>query len=168
MIQYVQADLLAQLCAEPNEPNLGTLLVEVVASVLDNEVSLSRPFSNKQFQNFNPQNWLRKVKASIDNQKYFFAKCNYLKCFQIDECRAEPTIETEPEPLPPKNSENSCNEPKKLAKVGAMMQSFRQRQMSRYILPIGPTNGSSSASTSHNNWSSFVVKDVSWIFPFFV
>lgn len=39
MIQYVQADLLAQLCAEPIEPNLGTLMVEVVASVLDNEVS---------------------------------------------------------------------------------------------------------------------------------
>lgn len=41
MIQYVQPELLAQLCAEPSEPNLGTLLVEVVASVLDNEVSFS-------------------------------------------------------------------------------------------------------------------------------
>lgn len=39
MVQYVQADVLATLCAEPIEPNLGTLLVEVVASVLDNEVS---------------------------------------------------------------------------------------------------------------------------------
>lgn len=39
MIQYVQADVLATLCAEPGDPNLGTLLVEVVASVLDNEVS---------------------------------------------------------------------------------------------------------------------------------
>lgn len=38
MIQYVQSDVLGTLCAEPNEPNLGTLLVEVVASVLDNEV----------------------------------------------------------------------------------------------------------------------------------
>lgn len=40
MVQYVQADVLATLCAEPIDPNLGTLLVEVVASVLDNEVSL--------------------------------------------------------------------------------------------------------------------------------
>lgn len=39
MVQYVQADVLANLCAEPIEPNLGTLLVEVCASVLDNEVS---------------------------------------------------------------------------------------------------------------------------------
>lgn len=39
MVQYVQADVLATLCTEPSEPNLGTLLVEVVASVLDNEVS---------------------------------------------------------------------------------------------------------------------------------
>lgn len=39
MVQYVQADVLSNLCAEPIEPNLGTLLVEVVASVLDNEVS---------------------------------------------------------------------------------------------------------------------------------
>ena len=39
MVQYVQADTLAILCAETVEPNLGTLLVEVVASVLDNEVS---------------------------------------------------------------------------------------------------------------------------------
>lgn len=40
MVQYVQADVLGNLCAEAIEPNLGTLLVEVVASVLDNEVSL--------------------------------------------------------------------------------------------------------------------------------
>lgn len=39
MIQYVHADVLVALCAEPSEQNLGTLLVEVVASVLDNEVS---------------------------------------------------------------------------------------------------------------------------------
>lgn len=38
MVQYVQADVLGNLCSEPIEPNLGTLLVEVVASVLDNEV----------------------------------------------------------------------------------------------------------------------------------
>ncbi|CAO1338887.1 unnamed protein product [Diamesa serratosioi] len=37
MIQYVHADVLVALCAEPSEQNLGTLLVEVVASVLDNE-----------------------------------------------------------------------------------------------------------------------------------
>ena len=41
MIQYVHADVLVALCAETGEQNLGTLLVEVVASVLDNEVSLS-------------------------------------------------------------------------------------------------------------------------------
>lgn len=37
MVQYAQQDLLASLCSVQNE-NLGTLLVEVVASVLDNEV----------------------------------------------------------------------------------------------------------------------------------
>ncbi|KAG5675368.1 hypothetical protein PVAND_005277 [Polypedilum vanderplanki] len=37
MVQYVHKDVLANLCAEQAEPNLGTLLVEVVASVLDNE-----------------------------------------------------------------------------------------------------------------------------------
>lgn len=41
MIQYVQKDVLTNLCNEQIEPNLGTLLVEVVASVLDNEVILS-------------------------------------------------------------------------------------------------------------------------------
>lgn len=41
MVQYVQAEVLGKLCAEPIEPNLGTLLVEVVASVLDNEVSFA-------------------------------------------------------------------------------------------------------------------------------
>ena len=40
MIQYVQADVLTILCNEPSDPNLGTLLVEVVASVLDNEVNI--------------------------------------------------------------------------------------------------------------------------------
>lgn len=38
MVQYAQKELLASLCSAQNE-NLGTLLVEVVASVLDNEVS---------------------------------------------------------------------------------------------------------------------------------
>lgn len=38
MVQYAQQDLLSSLCSVQNE-NLGTLLVEVVASVLDNEVS---------------------------------------------------------------------------------------------------------------------------------
>ena len=41
MIQYVHADVLVALCAETGEQNLGTLLVEVVASVLDNEVSFN-------------------------------------------------------------------------------------------------------------------------------
>lgn len=39
MVQYVQADTLKTLCSDSSELNLGTLLVEVVASVLDNEVS---------------------------------------------------------------------------------------------------------------------------------
>lgn len=43
MIQYVHKDVLATLCAEQqSEPNSGSLpfkIVEVVASVLDNEVS---------------------------------------------------------------------------------------------------------------------------------
>lgn len=39
MVQYAQKELLASLCSVQNE-NLGTLLVEVVASVLDNEVSV--------------------------------------------------------------------------------------------------------------------------------
>jgi hypothetical protein len=39
MVQYVHKDVLANLCTEQTESNLGTLLVEVVASVLDNEVS---------------------------------------------------------------------------------------------------------------------------------
>lgn len=40
MVQYVHADTLKTLCSsETSELNLGTLLVEVVASVLDNEVS---------------------------------------------------------------------------------------------------------------------------------
>lgn len=37
MVQYVNKDVLANLCTEQIESNLGTLLVEVVASVLDNE-----------------------------------------------------------------------------------------------------------------------------------
>lgn len=43
MIQYVQPELLITLCSDPNE-NLGTLLVEVVATVLDNEVNISFQF----------------------------------------------------------------------------------------------------------------------------
>lgn len=39
MVQYVQGDTLKTLCSDSSELNLGTLLVEVVASVLDNEVS---------------------------------------------------------------------------------------------------------------------------------
>lgn len=43
MIQYVQPDMLSRLCSaeglQSHEQSLGTLLVEVVASVLDNEVS---------------------------------------------------------------------------------------------------------------------------------
>lgn len=39
MIQYAQPDLLTQLCSVQRE-NLGILLVEVVANVLDVEVSL--------------------------------------------------------------------------------------------------------------------------------
>lgn len=38
IIQYAKSDLLKTLC-ETFEQNLGTLIVEVVASVLDNEVS---------------------------------------------------------------------------------------------------------------------------------
>lgn len=38
MVQYSHQELLASLCSAQNE-NLGTLLVEVVASVLDNEVN---------------------------------------------------------------------------------------------------------------------------------
>lgn len=38
MIQYAQPELLAQLCSAQKE-NLGILLVEVVANVLDVEVS---------------------------------------------------------------------------------------------------------------------------------
>uniref|UniRef100_A0A336LX55 E3 ubiquitin-protein ligase n=1 Tax=Culicoides sonorensis TaxID=179676 RepID=A0A336LX55_CULSO len=37
MVQYVQPELLTDLCATENNQNLGTLLVEVIASVLDNE-----------------------------------------------------------------------------------------------------------------------------------
>lgn len=39
MVQYVQPEVLTDLCASENNQNLGTLLVEVIASVLDNEVS---------------------------------------------------------------------------------------------------------------------------------
>lgn len=42
MIQYVQPEMLSRLCSseglQSHEQSLGTLLVEVVASVLDNEV----------------------------------------------------------------------------------------------------------------------------------
>uniref|UniRef100_A0A1L8DSR6 E3 ubiquitin-protein ligase n=2 Tax=Nyssomyia neivai TaxID=330878 RepID=A0A1L8DSR6_9DIPT len=37
MVQYTQPELLSMLCSTQNDQNLGTLLVEVVASVLDNE-----------------------------------------------------------------------------------------------------------------------------------
>lgn len=40
MVQYAQQDLLSSLCSAQNE-NLGVLLVEVVASVLDNEVKIA-------------------------------------------------------------------------------------------------------------------------------
>lgn len=38
MVQYSSSELLIALCANQADTNLGTLLVEVVASVLDNEV----------------------------------------------------------------------------------------------------------------------------------
>jgi E3 ubiquitin-protein ligase HECTD1 len=53
MVQYVQPDTLANLCSEPIEPNLGTLLVEVVASVLDNEVSRKLFSSHSYYIFFN-------------------------------------------------------------------------------------------------------------------
>ncbi|XP_062549270.1 E3 ubiquitin-protein ligase Ufd4 isoform X2 [Armigeres subalbatus] len=47
MIQYVQPEMLSRLCSSEgllsHEQSLGTLLVEVVASVLDNEISYSWP-----------------------------------------------------------------------------------------------------------------------------
>ncbi|XP_029720236.2 E3 ubiquitin-protein ligase Ufd4 isoform X3 [Aedes albopictus] len=47
MIQYVQPEMLSRLCSseglQSHELSLGTLLVEVVASVLDNEISYSWP-----------------------------------------------------------------------------------------------------------------------------
>ncbi|XP_055588609.1 E3 ubiquitin-protein ligase Ufd4 isoform X2 [Uranotaenia lowii] len=47
MVQYVQPDMLSRLCSSEglqcHEQSLGTLLVEVVASVLDNEISYSWP-----------------------------------------------------------------------------------------------------------------------------
>lgn len=51
MVQYVQADVLTTLCAEPIEPNLGTLLVEVVASVLDNEVRVNNETNSVEVGN---------------------------------------------------------------------------------------------------------------------
>lgn len=39
MVQYAQPDLLTELCTAQKE-NLGILLVEVVANVLDVEVSI--------------------------------------------------------------------------------------------------------------------------------
>lgn len=48
MVQYAQPDLLATLCSAQNE-NLGTLLVEVVASVLDNEVRASKYYFLKRY-----------------------------------------------------------------------------------------------------------------------
>lgn len=41
MVQYVNADVLENLCNDQIEPSLGTLLVEVVTSTLDNEVRVS-------------------------------------------------------------------------------------------------------------------------------
>lgn len=47
MIQYVQPDVLSALCSseglQSHEQSLGTLLVEVIASVLDNEVQHEPP-----------------------------------------------------------------------------------------------------------------------------
>uniref|UniRef100_A0A182VUY9 E3 ubiquitin-protein ligase n=1 Tax=Anopheles minimus TaxID=112268 RepID=A0A182VUY9_9DIPT len=47
MIQYVQPEVLSKLCSSEGlqsyEQSLGTLLVEVIASVLDNEISYSWP-----------------------------------------------------------------------------------------------------------------------------
>lgn len=45
MVQYAQPELLSDLCKSENNQNLGTLLVEVIASVLDNEVSINLNFS---------------------------------------------------------------------------------------------------------------------------
>ena len=46
MIQYVQPEVLSKLCSSEGlqsyEQSLGTLLVEVIASVLDNEVRVGR------------------------------------------------------------------------------------------------------------------------------
>jgi len=49
MVQYVQPEILASLCEETKDDiSLGTLLVEVIASVLDNEVSSSRRLKKKR------------------------------------------------------------------------------------------------------------------------
>lgn len=45
MVQYAQPELLKNLCCEKSD-NLGTLIVEVVASVLDNEVSFNNIIYN--------------------------------------------------------------------------------------------------------------------------
>lgn len=39
MIHYIQTNLLEELCALEMSPNFGTQIVEVIATVLDNEVS---------------------------------------------------------------------------------------------------------------------------------
>ena len=44
MIHYIQPQLLTEICAADSpSSSLGTILVEVIANVLDNEVSASAP-----------------------------------------------------------------------------------------------------------------------------
>ncbi|GAB0092249.1 E3 ubiquitin-protein ligase Ufd4 [Sergentomyia squamirostris] len=71
MVQYTQPELLSTLCSTQNDQNLGTLLVEVVASVLDNEISYSWPTINFQHQPPTPHQALRKGKVGtlVNNLK---------------------------------------------------------------------------------------------------
>lgn len=58
MIQYAQPDLLTQLCSAQRE-NLGILLVEVVANVLDVEVSANNEIFLKKTLKFSPKKEIR-------------------------------------------------------------------------------------------------------------
>lgn len=77
MVHYIQPSLLVEACS-PEAPthNLGTMLVEVIATVLDNEVS------SKILRNFWMNLlWKKKFKFVPENIFFLFLACSALNLF---------------------------------------------------------------------------------------
>ena len=153
MVQYVQKDVLTNLCAEQTDPNLGTLLVEVVASVLDNEVNITSFYKIIIAQLFDKKRQILEENFLI-HFSFIFLLFFVMKFANI---KIILQIEYSWPPLPCKSSISMmCNAKKANGFIGplsakaTLVQNLKQRQW-RYI--IAPSSTSPSTSTTINNWS---------------